>query len=65
VLEQRKDAAIGSMQNPMTQAQLEEKFTDCAAQAVSADTGKRILAILNVLPAGSSLDDLWPLLRKA
>jgi 2-methylcitrate dehydratase PrpD len=64
VLEQRKDAAIGSMQNPMTQAQLEEKFTDCAAQAVSADTGKRILAILNALPGGPSLDDLWPLLRK-
>ena len=33
--EQQRDYATGSKEIPMTQAQLEEKFLDCAAQAVS------------------------------
>ena len=31
----------------MTQAQIEEKFNDCAAQSVSADAGPEILAFLD------------------
>ena len=65
VIEQRRDAATGSSEVPMTQAQVEAKFLDCAAQSVSADTGKKILATLNAFPSGSSLNDFWPLLRRA
>ena len=65
VLEQRNDDASGSTRKPMTTAQIEEKFHDCAAQAVSADVAKKILAILNKLPQQRSLAELWPLLRQA
>src|SRR5262245_26509399 len=65
VLEQRKDFSTGSTRNPMTQAQIEEKFADCAAQAVNQENARKILAILNALPAGESLTALWPLLKKA
>jgi 2-methylcitrate dehydratase PrpD len=62
--EHRQDYATGSQKRPMTQAQLEEKFLDCAAQAMNADVSKKILATLNALPNQRSFDDLWPLLRK-
>ena len=64
VFEQRKDFGSGSNKNPMTQAQIEAKFFDCAAQAVDTDTGKKILAFLNALPEQTSFNDFWPLLRK-
>ena len=63
--EQRKDYASGSPRNPMMAAQIEDKFNDCAAQAVSADVAKKIFAILNTLPERRSFADFWPLLRKA
>jgi 2-methylcitrate dehydratase PrpD len=65
VFEQRKDFGSGSNKNPMTQAQIEEKFLDCAAQVIDADTAKKILAFLNALPEQQSFELLWPLLRKA
>jgi hypothetical protein len=34
-------------------------------QAISADNAKKILATLKALPAPASLDEFWPLLRKA
>ncbi len=61
--EQRVDYQTGSIQNPMTQAQVENKFRDCAAQSVNAEVAGKILAVLNALPARASLDDFWPLLR--
>ena len=61
--EARVDYQTGSIQKPMTQAQVEEKFLDCATQTVSAETARKILAVLNALPARPSLDELWPLLR--
>jgi 2-methylcitrate dehydratase PrpD len=65
VLEQRKDYASGSYRNPITPAQLEEKFFDCVAQAMSPAVAQNVLAVLNRLPSGESLSDLWSLLRKA
>jgi 2-methylcitrate dehydratase PrpD len=65
VFEQRKDFGSGSNRNPMTQAQIEAKFYDCAAQAVDADTAKKLLSFLNTLPKQQGFDPLWPLLRKA
>jgi 2-methylcitrate dehydratase PrpD len=61
--EQRVDHQTGSIQNPMTQAQIETKFRDCAAQSVTPEVAGKILAVLNALPARASLDDFWPLLR--
>ena len=61
--EQRVDYQTGSIQNPMTQAQIENKFRDCAARSVSADVASKIIAALNALPARPSFDDFWPLIR--
>src|SRR4029077_1992560 len=65
VLEARKDYATGSKQNPMSQAQLEQKFFDCAAQVVDSGTARKILAALNTLASRPSFDDFWPLIRTA
>jgi hypothetical protein len=49
----------------MTPAQLEAKFSDCAAQALSAETGKRVFAFLDRLPEQRTFEGFWPLLRRA
>jgi 2-methylcitrate dehydratase PrpD len=64
MLEQRKDVASGSTRNPMTPAQIEEKFLDCATQIMSADAARQIYAFLDTLPAQPSLGPLWAMLRK-
>jgi 2-methylcitrate dehydratase PrpD len=61
--EQRVDFQTGSIKNPRTQAQIENKFRDCAAQSVNADVAGKILAVLNALPARPSFADFWPLIR--
>jgi hypothetical protein len=48
----------------MTPAQMEEKFFDCAAQAVDADAAKKIFATLGVLGEQKSFDEFWPLVRR-
>jgi hypothetical protein len=49
----------------MAQAELEEKFNDCAALVMDAEPAKNILTILNELPGRASFADFWPLFRKA
>src|SRR5258708_3081106 len=61
--EQRVDHQTGSIKNPMTHAQIEGKFLDCAAQSVNAEVARKILAALNGLPGRPSLDDFSPLIR--
>ena len=61
--EKRIDYQTGSIQNPMTQAQVEAKFLDCAAQSIKSDVARQILAALNALPARPSFTDFWPLVR--
>jgi 2-methylcitrate dehydratase PrpD len=61
--EQRVDHQTGSIQNPMTQAQIENKFRDCAAQSVRPEVAGKILAVLNALPSQRAFDDFWPLIR--
>ncbi len=56
--------ASGTRQHPMSQAQIEDKFLDCAAQAVHADAARKILATLSTLGEQKSFDELWPLLRR-
>ncbi|MFT5427161.1 MAG: 2-methylcitrate dehydratase PrpD [Gammaproteobacteria bacterium] len=64
IFEQRRDYATGSQKLPMTQAQLEEKFYECASQTVSADIAKRILATLNTIHERPSFGDFWTLIQK-
>jgi len=56
--------ASGTAKYPMSQAQIEEKFFDCAAQAVAGDAAKKILAMLRTLGEQPSFDDFWPLVRR-
>ena len=65
VFEVRKDFSTGSNKLPMSQAQLEDKFNDCAAQVMDKGRAAKILAILNALPDRAAFDDFWPLFRKA
>ncbi len=65
VFEVRKDFSTGSIKLPMSQAQLEDKFYDCAALVMDKGRAAKILAILNELPNRASFDDFWPLFRKA
>lgn len=62
-LEQRVDYQTGSIHNPMTQAQVEFKFRDCAALSFKPEVADKILAVLNGLPGRSSFDDFWPLVH--
>ena len=49
----------------MSAAQIKAKFDVCAAQAVNRATSEKIYATLSALGDQPSLDDFWPLLRKA
>src|ERR1700732_3536511 len=61
--EQRIDNQTGSIKNPMTQAQIENKFRDCAAQSVNAGVAGKILAVLNALASRPAIEDFLPLAR--
>jgi 2-methylcitrate dehydratase PrpD len=64
-LERAEYYPTGSVQNPMSAAQIKAKFDVCAAQAVDKATSEKIYATLNTLGDRPSLDDFWPLLRKS
>jgi 2-methylcitrate dehydratase PrpD len=57
--------ASGTPQFPLTAAQVEEKFMDCAAQAVNKETAQKIFAAMQGLGTAPSFDALWPLVRRA
>jgi 2-methylcitrate dehydratase PrpD len=61
--EQRVDYQTGSVHNPMTAAQLADKFRDCAALSVTPEVAGKILAALNALPGRAPFEDFWPLIR--
>ena len=63
--EHRRDYATGSKHVPMTQAQVETKFNDCAAQTMNAEVARKILATLNTIAERRSFDDFWTLIRRA
>jgi 2-methylcitrate dehydratase PrpD len=64
-LDRSKYYPSGSVQVPMTEAQIRAKFDICAAQAVDKATADKIYAKLRTLGDQPSLADFWPLLRKA
>jgi 2-methylcitrate dehydratase PrpD len=57
--------ASGTPQFPLTPAQIEQKFTDCAAHAVDKDTAGKIFAALQTLGQAPSFEAFWPLVRRA
>jgi 2-methylcitrate dehydratase PrpD len=63
--ERAKYYPSGSVQVPMTRAQIEEKFNVCAATAIKPDAEKKIFAMLSTLGEQPSFDEFWPLLRKS
>jgi 2-methylcitrate dehydratase PrpD len=63
--EQRRDYATGSAKIPLTPAQLQEKFMDCATQTVSADTARKLFAFVNTFEKQAAFGDFWTLIRKA
>jgi 2-methylcitrate dehydratase PrpD len=64
-LEEVRLLPSGTKQFPMSEAQIRDKFFDCAALAVDPNAAEKILATLSGLGDQSSLRDLWPLLRRA
>jgi 2-methylcitrate dehydratase PrpD len=64
-IERLRYYASGTLQFPLTAAQIEAKFMDCAAQAVNKETADKIFAALQTFGEVPSFDALWPLLRGA
>jgi hypothetical protein len=64
-LERLRYYASGTLQFPLTPAQIEAKFMDCAVQAVDKDRAGKIFAALQTLGDAPSFDDFWPLVRGA
>lgn len=63
--EQRRDYPTGSAKIPLTPAQLQEKFMDCATQTVSADVAKKLFAFVNTFEKQETFGDFFSLIRKA
>ena len=55
----------GRRKIPLTPAQLEEKFMDCATQTVSADAAKKLFAFVNTIDKQPSFGEFFSLIRKA
>jgi 2-methylcitrate dehydratase PrpD len=62
VFEQKVWYASGSPENPMTPAQIEAKFMDCALLTKTEAQARRVFAFVRDLPNKSSFDGFWPLL---
>jgi 2-methylcitrate dehydratase PrpD len=63
-VEETRYQPSGAPNYPMSQAQLEEKFMDCATHAVDKAAAEKILVALRTLGDQPSFDALWPLLRR-
>jgi hypothetical protein len=63
-IERSKYYPTGSVQVPMSPAQIKAKFDICAAQAVDDSAAEKIYGVLSTLGEQSSFAEFWPLLRK-
>jgi hypothetical protein len=58
--------ASGTAKNPISAAQMREKFFDCAAHAgIERPVAEKIAATLDHLGDQPSFAEFWPLLRKS
>jgi 2-methylcitrate dehydratase PrpD len=64
-LEEVRLLPSGTKQFPLSEAQIRDKFFDCAALSVDRNTAEKILATLSTLGDQASLREFWPLLRRA
>jgi 2-methylcitrate dehydratase PrpD len=64
-IEKLRYYASGTPQFPLTPAQIEQKFADCAVHAVDKDTAGKIFAALQSLGQAPSFEAFWPLVRRA
>ena len=62
-LEEKVWFPSGSPQNPMSPAQIEAKFFDCARLVFREEQVRRVFAFASDLPKQVSFDALWPMLR--
>ena len=65
VFEEQRDYPIGSPKVPLTKAQVEGKFMDCATLSISEDAARKLFAIASTITERPSFGDFWTLLRKA
>lgn len=63
--QEQRDYPIGSTQVPLTKAQVEEKFMDCAMQTINEDAARKLFAIASTITDRPAFGDFWSLLRKA
>ena len=56
-------AALGSYKLPLSRAEIEAKFLECAMLAIDEAKARELLDLLSTLGAKPSLERLWPLLR--
>jgi 2-methylcitrate dehydratase PrpD len=64
VFEKMVRNASGTRKNPMSPAQIEAKFFDCARKAIEEDRAARLFRWLNDLPTQTSFTEFWPLLKR-
>ncbi len=64
-VERMRYYASGTPQMPLTPAQVEEKFFDCASHTVERPTATQIFAFMNRFEQELSLAPLWSLTKKA
>jgi hypothetical protein len=62
-IERSKYYPTGSVQVPMSPAQIKAKFHICGAQAIDNSAAEKIYVILNTIGEQPSFAELWPLLQ--
>jgi 2-methylcitrate dehydratase PrpD len=63
-IERSKYYPSGTVQAPMSPAQIKAKFDVCAAQAINNSAAEKIYAMLSTIGEQPSFAEFWPLLRK-
>jgi 2-methylcitrate dehydratase PrpD len=63
-IERSKYYPSGSMQVPMSPAQIKAKFDICAAQAIDNWAAEKLYVMLSTIGEQPSFAEFWPLLRK-
>jgi 2-methylcitrate dehydratase PrpD len=63
-VERMRYYASGTPQMPLTPAQVEEKFFDCASHTIERPAATQIFAFMNRFEEEPSLAPLWPLVKR-
>jgi 2-methylcitrate dehydratase PrpD len=63
-IERSKYYPSGTLQSPMSPAQIKAKFESCAAQAIDNSAAEKLYAMLSTIDERPSFVEFWPLLRE-